>query len=46
MLRNFLWETFEKTGNIEAYVTFKEIEEKNKTSNEMELNKDETAGNK
>jgi len=30
MLKEFLWNTFEKTGNIEAYVCIKEIE--NKTS--------------
>ena len=26
MLKEFLWETFKKTGNIEAYVFYKEIE--------------------
>lgn len=28
MLKEFLWEAFRKTGNIEAYVFYKEIENK------------------
>jgi hypothetical protein len=26
MLKEFLWETFKRTGDIEAYLLFKEIE--------------------
>jgi hypothetical protein len=29
MLREFVWKTFENTGSIDAYVFYKEIEEKN-----------------
>lgn len=28
MLKEFLWETFKKTGNIEVYIAYKELEEK------------------
>lgn len=28
MLKEFLWNAFEKTGNIEAYIFMKEIENK------------------
>ncbi|WHH59573.1 YqzL family protein [Petroclostridium sp. X23] len=26
MLQSFMWNTFEKTGNIDAYLSYKEIE--------------------
>jgi hypothetical protein len=26
MLKEFLWETFKRTGDIEAYLLFKEVE--------------------
>lgn len=32
MLKEFLWETFKSTGSIEAYVFYKEIEEKDEIS--------------
>lgn len=28
MLKEFLWKAFEKTGNIDAYIFIKEIEQK------------------
>lgn len=28
MLKEFLWETFKKTGDIEVYIAYKELEEK------------------
>lgn len=34
MLKEFLWETFKQTGSIDAYVFFKEVEEKNEPENE------------
>lgn len=37
MLKDFLWEAFESTGNIEAYIFYKEIE----TSDEDELESSE-----
>jgi YqzL-like protein len=43
MLKEFLWETFKKTGNIEAYVFYKEIEESDKTLSEVEKNNEEVA---
>ena len=30
MLQDFMWTTFERTGNIDAYLSYKEIEETNK----------------
>lgn len=30
MLKDFAWNTFEYTGNIDSYFFFKEIEERNK----------------
>lgn len=41
MLKEFLWETFKKTGNIEAYVFYKEIENDCKSKSESEV--EETA---
>lgn len=29
MLKEFVWNAFEKTGNIDAYVLYKEIQENN-----------------
>lgn len=36
MLTDFLWDTFESTGNIEAYLALKQITEK-KTSDQEEI---------
>ncbi len=33
MLKEFLWETFKKTGDIEVYIAYKELEEKNLLEN-------------
>jgi len=37
MLREFMWNTFEKTGNIDSYVLFREIEEKDKAGRDKEV---------
>lgn len=34
MLKEFLWEAFQRTGNIEAYVMYKEIEERTEREKE------------
>jgi hypothetical protein len=28
MLKEFLWETFQRTGDIQAYIAYKEIEDR------------------
>ena len=43
MLRDFAWKTFENTGNIDAYVFLKEIEEKNKIISERNVPEEEVA---
>lgn len=35
MLKDFAWNTFEITGNIESYIFYKEIEDKAKGINEL-----------
>lgn len=42
MLRDFLWNTFENTGNIEAYLVLKEMVE-NKATDQEEIIEDEVA---
>jgi hypothetical protein len=34
MLKELFWDTFKNSGNIEAYIFFKELDEYNKSSNE------------
>lgn len=43
MLKDFLWETFRNTGSIDAYVFFKEIEDRNNIVNETNKTKEEVA---
>ncbi len=43
MLKEFLWETFKKTGNIEAYIFYKEIEEVCDSNVELENANEEIA---
>lgn len=43
MLQDFAWNTFEKTGNIDAYVFFKEIQEKRNLINETKAAEQEVA---
>lgn len=43
MLKEFLWKTFEYTGNIDSYMLFREIEHKKGTVNERVLAEEEVA---
>lgn len=43
MLKDFAWNTFEFTGNIDSYFFFKEIEERKNTSEQKEIDEAETA---
>lgn len=43
MIKDFLWKTFENTGNIEAYMVYKEIGKKDKTLNQKKIAEDEIA---
>jgi hypothetical protein len=43
MLKEFLWETFKKTGNIEAYVFYKEMEQTDEVEMELEHANEEVA---
>lgn len=43
MLKEFLWKAFEKTGNIDAYVFYKEMEEKSKALDEGMITREEVA---
>lgn len=43
MLKDFVWNTFENTGNIESYILFKELEEKRDVLKERKIAEEETA---
>lgn len=43
MLKEFAWKAFESTGSIDSYIFLKEIEEKNRITEETEAVKDEVA---
>ncbi|MCX7923510.1 MAG: YqzL family protein [Clostridia bacterium] len=43
MLKEFAWNLFQNTGNIDAYVFYKELEEKNKALNDQKAAEDEVA---
>lgn len=43
MLKEFAWNTFINTGNIDAYVFFKEIEEKSRVLKEASMAEEEVA---
>ncbi|GHV41982.1 hypothetical protein FACS189490_09960 [Clostridia bacterium] len=35
MLKNFAWEIFSKSGDIEAFMTYREIESREQTENDV-----------
>jgi hypothetical protein len=41
MLKDFFWSTFENSGNIQAYIFYKELNELDKVNNENLINKEE-----
>lgn len=43
MLKEFVWNTFEKTGNVDLYVFFREIEAKNRGISEHNTAVEEAA---
>jgi len=43
MLKDFLWKAFEYTGNIDSYIFYKEIEEKDRAINERKIAEEEAA---
>ena len=43
VLKEFVWKTFEDTGNIDSYMFFKEIEESIKTVSESKIAEEEAA---
>ncbi len=43
MLKEFAWMTFENTGSIDAYVFYKEIEDKNLAAKEKTIAEEEAA---
>ena len=43
MLKEFVWKAFEKTGNVEFYMFYREIQEKSSRICESELSIEETA---
>lgn len=43
MLKEFAWETFEKTGNIDSYMFYKEIDQKKKAFKESKVAEEEAA---
>ncbi len=43
MLKEFVWRTFENTGNVDAYIFYKEIEERNKVPAFNNIAEDEAA---
>lgn len=38
MLKDFLWETFQRTGDIQAYIAYKELEASEGEEESEELN--------
>lgn len=46
MLKEFAWKAFEYTGNIDAYIFFKEMEARNKPLNERETAEEKIAVSK
>lgn len=43
MLKDFVWKTFESTGDIDKYVFYKEIEEKSREKDKSKTEKEEAA---
>ncbi|AUS96392.1 YqzL family protein [Clostridium thermosuccinogenes] len=46
MLKEFAWSAFEKTGSVDAYVFYKEIEAHDKIQENNALAKEEVAASK
>jgi len=46
MLRDFAWNAFEMTGNIDSYMFYREIREKDKAAQERIIAQEETATSK
>lgn len=43
MLMEFIWKTFENTGNIESYIFYKEIEKNSNAVHERKIAEEEAA---
>ena len=43
MLREFTWKVFEKTGEVDTYMFYKEIQESNKLLGERKVAEEEVA---
>jgi hypothetical protein len=43
MLRDLIWKAFEKTGEIDKYIFYKEVSEKGYVKNEIVTTKEEVA---
>jgi hypothetical protein len=43
MLKDFVWNTFEYTGNIESYIFFKELEQTKKPTEDRRMAEEEAA---
>ncbi|HEX2947297.1 MAG TPA: YqzL family protein [Clostridia bacterium] len=43
MLKEFAWNTFINTGNLESYILYKEIEEKDRAAEQSKLAEAEAA---
>lgn len=43
MFKEFIWNTFIDTGNLESYIFFKEIEERDKAAEQRNLAQAEVA---
>ncbi|RCX13844.1 YqzL-like protein [Anaerobacterium chartisolvens] len=43
MLKEFLWDAFQNTGNVDAYIFLKEIEGKNRPMKEVSTAGEEAA---
>lgn len=43
MLREFVWRTFENTGSLDAYMFYKEIEEKKRLVKDHSMAQEEAA---
>jgi len=46
MLKDFVWKTFENTGDIGSYMFLKEIEEKNRNMDARKIAEEEVATSK
>lgn len=43
MLKDFAWNTFEHTGNIDSYIFYREINERNRVDDEIIIAEAEAA---